>query len=155
MQTRTNAILVVVTLLVYFSGLRPAHAFYDPGMQRWLNRDPLTAHSPANQQFAKVKLQFEAKEGPNIYVFVRNGPYNFIDAFGLTLCCIKEVHYWEANSYSSEAECALEEYNKFSVNQPGYFIIGLPIAWGFSIYDTFLFYRQQAMCRKYVCVGWR
>jgi RHS repeat-associated protein len=56
------------------------YRFYDPGLQRWLNRDPLG------------ELGFEQIRGfgplgwnnPwNLYVFVANGPSDFIDGFGL------------------------------------------------------------------------
>lgn len=40
MKAEKNAVLVVVALL-YWLGLCNASAFYDPGAQRWLNRDPL------------------------------------------------------------------------------------------------------------------
>jgi RHS repeat-associated protein len=47
---------------LYYYGFR----FYDPNLQRWLNRDPaLTA------------------DGPNLYAFVHNGPINAYDALGL------------------------------------------------------------------------
>ena len=41
MKTNTSPVLIVVTLLAYWVYLCNASAFYDPGAQRWLNRDPL------------------------------------------------------------------------------------------------------------------
>ena len=66
MKTRTNAVLIVLTLLTYFSGLRPANAFFDPGAQRWLNRDPI-----------------EERGGVNLFEFVNNKPISLLDLFGL------------------------------------------------------------------------
>ena len=53
---------------------------YDPGLGRWLSRDPLR--------------NAELKEGPNLYAYVRNEPVGRIDPEGLcfdTLCaaCVK------------------------------------------------------------------
>ena len=47
---------------LYYYGYR----FYDPNLQRWLNRDPSGT-----------------KDGPNLYAFVHNRPVNGIDAWGL------------------------------------------------------------------------
>ena len=41
MKVKTNTVLIVVALLAYWVGLSNASAFYDPGAQRWPNRDPL------------------------------------------------------------------------------------------------------------------
>jgi RHS repeat-associated protein len=58
------------------------YRFYDPNLQRWLNRDPiedlgfiiLTGHVPVR-----------GAVDPNVYLFVANKPVNAIDALGLTL----------------------------------------------------------------------
>jgi RHS repeat-associated protein len=42
--------------------------FYDPSLQRWLNRDPIEEHG-----------------GINLYAYVGNSPANWVDPFGLTL----------------------------------------------------------------------
>jgi len=62
------------------------YRFYDPCLQRWLNRDPLsdlgfTVASRQVSQLATVPL-LERVEGPNLYCFVANAPENFIDSFG-------------------------------------------------------------------------
>ena len=66
--------------------LPSAQAFYDPGAQRWINRDPLgelglgvlTSHSAENQdEFAEL-----LPEGPNLYAVVGNKPIHTIDADG-------------------------------------------------------------------------
>ena len=67
MKTRTNAVLVLLAILFYFNGIHTASAFYDPGVQRWLNRDPINE-----------------KGGINLYGFVKNDPTTYIDIDGLT-----------------------------------------------------------------------
>ena len=47
---------------LYYYGYR----FYDPNLQRWLNRDPSGS-----------------KDGPNLFAFVHNGPINAFDTWGL------------------------------------------------------------------------
>ena len=64
------------------AGYAYLYRFYDPGTQRWLNRDPiedlgfiiLTGHVPVR-----------GAVDPNVYLFVANKPVNAIDALGLTL----------------------------------------------------------------------
>ena len=57
---------MVVALLAYLAGLCNASAFYDPGAQRWLNRDPMGELG-----------------GINTFEFVDNSPQAIVDAFGL------------------------------------------------------------------------
>lgn len=57
---------MILVLLAYFGGLRTASGFYDPGTQRWLNRDPI-----------------EESDRLNLYTYTRNNPLYFIDSFGL------------------------------------------------------------------------
>ena len=51
---------------LYYYGYR----FYSPELKRWLNRDPI-----------------EERFGDNVYLFVKNSPNVFIDAFGLISIC--------------------------------------------------------------------
>lgn len=75
---------------MYYYGYR----FYDPNLQRWINRDPLnesgfelvhiqSAQAP-NHRFSEYA---EITQGPNLYAFARNSAYK-IDAFGL---CMEKV----------------------------------------------------------------
>ena len=66
MKAKTNTLLIVVALLAYWVSLCNASAFYDPGAQRWLNRDPIAERG-----------------GKNIFEFVLNSPLFWFDAFGL------------------------------------------------------------------------
>jgi hypothetical protein len=67
MRTKTSRLLLGIVLLVVFAHIS-ASAFYDPGTQRWLNRDPI-----------------QESGGFNLFSFVGNGPIYRIDAFGLVL----------------------------------------------------------------------
>ena len=66
MKTKTNTVLAVVAFLAYWIGLCNASAFYDPGTQRWLNRDPI-----------------DEDGGINLYRFVNNSPLGRFDPYGL------------------------------------------------------------------------
>jgi hypothetical protein len=52
-------------MLVWSVGLHNACAFYDPGLQRWLSRDPQAEHG-----------------GINLYVYAGTDPVNLIDSDG-------------------------------------------------------------------------
>jgi len=57
---------VIILIAVFVGVVEVANAFYDPGMQRWINRDPI-----------------EERGGWNLYSFVRNAPLNLLDLLGL------------------------------------------------------------------------
>lgn len=64
---KTNNKRWIAILIVAFVGMvEVANAFYDPGLQRWLSRDPIGEVG-----------------GYNLYGFVRNVPTVNLDAFGL------------------------------------------------------------------------
>ncbi len=74
---------------MYYYGFR----FYDPHLQRWLNRDPID--SPTLTQHPSVfsdprawvgrvfRLPAEVMAGPNLYSMLENDPVNFVDLVGL------------------------------------------------------------------------
>jgi hypothetical protein len=66
MKTYTNAWLRLLSVLVLLSLAPVASAYYDPGAQRWINRDPM-----------------EEKGGINLYTLVANAPMDRIDERGL------------------------------------------------------------------------
>ena len=104
MKTRIHAALIILTLLAYFSGLRTANAYYDPGTQRWLNRDPVEEigfdqmRGIATLLFQKAlfdtlladpsitpSLFFVTRSDDynNVYLFIQNSPIGYVDLFGL------------------------------------------------------------------------
>jgi RHS repeat-associated protein len=76
---------------LYYYGYR----FYEPNLQRWLNRDPLGTSA----DFGTEIQPFEYYSGGNLYHFVYNNPINSIDPFGLDVWiirdkCSKWGHEW-------------------------------------------------------------
>jgi RHS repeat-associated protein len=80
----------MATAANYYYGYR----FYDPSLQRWINRDPLGdpgSHAYAVFKFepnreidyVRVPVTDESWEGPNLYGFVNNKPVMHYDANGL------------------------------------------------------------------------
>ena len=61
---------------MYYYGYR----FYDPGLQRWINRDPA-------QGFG----------GANLYGFVGNGPLGYVDTDGLDWWPPSKWPFWPSN----------------------------------------------------------
>jgi len=62
------------------------YRFYDPNLQRWLNRDPLAnGAKPLGLRLPKrfAKGPWEMVEGPNVYSFNRNNSINYVDVNGL------------------------------------------------------------------------
>jgi len=61
---------------MYYYGYR----FYDPNLQRWLNRDPIRERG---FKLVTGELGKGVVEELSLYGFIRNGPLNAFDAFGL------------------------------------------------------------------------
>jgi hypothetical protein len=83
--------LKVASLLLLLASSPIASAWYDPGLQRWINRDPIDELGFQSTRGHK-SLQFmdlfpsiaELTEGlPNLYLFVHNSPAIGTDSFGL------------------------------------------------------------------------
>jgi len=92
MKAKTNVLLIVVALLAYWAGLCNASAFYDPGQQRWLNRDPIMERG----FYYTVHPEFEYLHGWVMdYTFVGNIPIDRIDAVGLWHICCRLIRYKE------------------------------------------------------------
>ena len=97
MKFKTNILLIILALLIYCSGLCTASAFYDPGAQRWVNRDPFEEIGFTIKQNRWVYLPLN-EEFSNMYIFIRNEPIDYFDYFGLTSllyyvgCFNKEVN---------------------------------------------------------------
>ncbi len=66
-------IIILLTMLSFSSAT--AFAYYDPGLQRWINRDPIGE-----------------KADCNLYEHVANSSINYIDSFGLDIwACIHKT----------------------------------------------------------------
>ena len=69
--------------LMYYYGYR----FYDPSLQRWINRDPLgdfgsTAFDSMSKQVSG-RIYMRRRREPNAFLFVLNNPIHSVDALGL------------------------------------------------------------------------
>jgi RHS repeat-associated protein len=73
--------LALTPLLLLLASSDPACAWYDPGAQRWINRDPLGEKGHNKAMLAKDKHAADAF--PNPYLFVRNRPGALVDPEGL------------------------------------------------------------------------
>lgn len=74
------AIKTVAFVTFLFFSTETAFAFYDPGTQRWLNRDPL------GEPGFEITREYEPDvlaDGQNLYRFVGNAPTIRIDGLGL------------------------------------------------------------------------
>jgi uncharacterized protein RhaS with RHS repeats len=68
MQTQMKLLAWLLTLLAVFLVPHPTSAYYDPGIQRWINRDPI-----------------DETGGVNLFQFVHNDPLSSIDPLGETV----------------------------------------------------------------------
>jgi hypothetical protein len=104
MELRLNLTRMGLVLVILLGGLHTARAFYDPGSQRWLNRDPLGD----NGNLAALTADFEpsidrqdsdtteksgdemlfafAQINQNLHGFGLNNPISLVDAYGLDIC---------------------------------------------------------------------
>jgi RHS repeat-associated protein len=83
-----NARLLCVLILASLGASQGA-AFYDPGLGRWLNRDPLGERGFATATIAgsakRVSLGSLRDSSFSPYVFARNSPQYWIDPHGLDI----------------------------------------------------------------------
>lgn len=108
--------------LVYYG-----YRFYEPSLQRWLNRDPL---GEFGFEFLRLNAfvavihgdRVEVLEGPNIYSFVHNSPNTATDSWGMNTsywkrkkCCEDAGGTWgrlyQGLGFKSGRDCA----NTFSI----------------------------------------
>jgi len=91
MKTRMNFFEMVLTLLVFLFSSHVASAYYDPGVQRWVNRDPMGEPGfevLERKQIALTKLWDRLTKGaplshmPNQYVFSGNDSIGLVDSDG-------------------------------------------------------------------------
>ncbi len=68
--------LSLLTVLLWAS---VASAYYDPQVQRWINRDPL---GESGFEVIRNGRPLVRGDGPNLFCFVSNNPVNSLDWFG-------------------------------------------------------------------------
>src|SRR5437870_2024662 len=63
------------------------HRFYDPNLQRWINRDPLMEHGfMVTEAASRLNIAIgpdDSRSRANLYLFVDNSPLLDLDALGL------------------------------------------------------------------------
>ncbi len=69
MKSYIRRLAFVLGVAVFLSLIETALAYYDPSLQRWINRDPIGERG-----------------GVNLYTFVVNQPTRFMDRWGLDPC---------------------------------------------------------------------
>ncbi len=78
---------------LYYYGYR----FYDPYLQRWVNRDPIK--EPGFNLLIGSQGTFHLDEAKNLYAFVQNDPLYSIDNWGLVKKCPECKSQWKAPLY--------------------------------------------------------
>ncbi len=81
MKTRMTWIKAAVLVVVLWAAPQPAMAYYDPGVQRWINRDPVVEPGHFVHR-NRHSVQIGVKE-QNLHAFVRNVPLDRVDVYGL------------------------------------------------------------------------
>jgi hypothetical protein len=89
--TQNKLITFLLPLLLFLLCGQAALAYYDPGVQRWINRDPLGAPgfhvirrvAEGKTRPGRLTVGAELIAGPNLYWFVGNRPINVTDPLGL------------------------------------------------------------------------
>jgi len=83
MKTHMKRLLGFLILLALFSAPHLASAYYDPGVQRWINRDPLGELGFIVLQVADVNADDKWDRDLNPFDFIANDPENGFDPVGL------------------------------------------------------------------------
>jgi len=101
MTIQMKPLLWPSALLALLSAPTLASAYYDPGVQRWINRDPLlepgfeivrSAYAPSGAPRGFLSFG-EFLEGLSLYGFLRNTPTMHVDPFGTVTAwyCVCQV----------------------------------------------------------------
>ena len=136
MKTQMKRLLWFLTCLTLFSATQLASAYYDPGVQRWINRDPLgepgSSAARGHQWKAALGDQWaKVAHGPDLYTFVGNAPPDLHDPFGLQATPILPC---------SDADIA--KCNKLC-DARGYYA---GVCWGCTLWCTPLGYVKICLC---------
>jgi hypothetical protein len=112
MKSQMQLLLCSVLLLAVFSAPHVASAYYDPGVQRWISRDPISERA-----------------GQNLYTFVKNMPTKRVDRSGLypypgsdtreKIDCLRDCGWKKTRKAAALAKEALDETRKRFPNASG------------------------------------
>jgi hypothetical protein len=102
-QNKPTPFLLPLLLLLLCG--QAASAYYDPGVQRWINRDPLgdgasgasyyvQHHARPPESVSTLLRAFESHGEANLYTFVLNSSVNSIDWLGLDDCGKSECNQY-------------------------------------------------------------
>jgi hypothetical protein len=89
MKTPSVRLRFWLTLLAALYSVQVASAYYDPGVQRWINRDPLGELGHASVVRQEISRQHRQRLGaelvqpPSLFSFLGNSPLARHDPFGL------------------------------------------------------------------------
>ncbi len=85
MNKATSTLCIVAVLAPLLLPSHRAKAYYDPGVQRWVNRDPLE-----EQGFETAVPGVRHRSRRTDFIFVGNNPANYGDAYGLAIwVCVR------------------------------------------------------------------
>lgn len=83
MKSSVTSLLFLLLLLL---PIPRASAYYDPGVQRWVNRDPI--NEPGFEALPRrtgAVVLMGATQSPSLFTFVGNRPVRGLDTFGLQM----------------------------------------------------------------------
>jgi RHS repeat-associated protein len=92
-RMQTTPLLLAALFTIGFQPTARAH--YHPGLQRWINRDPI--HEPGFLSIQQYKFTWHLGLEVNVFAFVPNNPVSFIDPYGLNTdrntasCAMKRI----------------------------------------------------------------
>ncbi len=81
MKRNTMSLWPLLVLLLSVAWTDRAFAYYDPGVQRWVNRDPI--HEFGFLRLKGGKMGFHRNAELTLYAFVGNSPVDRFDSLGL------------------------------------------------------------------------
>jgi RHS repeat-associated protein len=96
MRRRMRPLLWSLSLLPLLSAPHLASGYYDPGVQRWINRDPL---GEPGFEATRRPHQLEVGGGANLYRFVGNDPCSGVDRNGLMLYLCSRKSDWGVGNH--------------------------------------------------------
>jgi hypothetical protein len=86
MKIETKTMTWFLTLLALLTAPHLASAYYDPGVQRWINRDPINELGfEALPRGRGAAIMIGASHSPGLFTFVGNQPVRNLDIFGLEI----------------------------------------------------------------------